>query len=188
MGWTGFKRVLDKLNLFFQLLYPPLSLFPLSLQSHPLPFCFFSFLNLQKHTEGRSCRGMLHLGKKQIHCVSVLVPMFPDRMGIKETGNIQGVQVCSAPLPRFNKPEGGFAGVYYQLGTNIQSGVVSVGENVAMTEMKRKRGPGNPQEHRREKKSCCRTERERQWEADRSERLKRWKKQREGGHQKFGKA
>lgn len=67
----------------------------------------------------------------------------------------------------------GVAGFYYHLGANIQPGVLGARGRVAMTEMKRKPGPGNPQEHRENREAAV-GEREKG-----SERLERPKQQRE---------
>lgn len=105
--------------------------------------------------------------------------MFPDRMGIKETGSVHGVELHVVPLPRFLQAWG-LLGFYYYLGANIQPGVLEKGGRVVVTEMKRKPGPGNPQEHGENKEAAVR-KRERIREVretratKRGEDIKNWK-------------
>lgn len=62
-------------------------------------------------------------------------------------GAYRGRRLRCAPAQIFTSL--GVAGFYYYLGANIQSGVLGKGGRVAMTEMKRKPGPGIPQEQRK---------------------------------------
>ncbi len=86
-----------------------------------------------------------------------------------------GTSLQLAPCPFLQAR--GLLDFYDHLGANIQPGVVGEGGRVAMTEMKRKPGPGNPWEHRGKKRLL--SERERKQERDREDqrgrRSKIWK-------------
>lgn len=128
-------------------------------------------LNLQKHTPGRSTWGMWLLEiKTNTQCVhaGTAVSRQDGNLGNRErTG---GRSLWSACWPDFTSL--GAAGLYYYLGANIQPGVLGAGAKVATTEMKRKRGPGRPEERRENREAASQRQ-------ERSQRLEWQKQQRE---------
>lgn len=58
-----------------------------------------SFKSAKTHIREEWSRNAAFWNKNK-YSVSTLVPMFPDRMGIKETGSIHGVELSVVPLPR----------------------------------------------------------------------------------------